>query len=624
MFQLSNVSAAETQTLFTGKIETDSAGKSIDLTNIDIDIYQSIPRDATATEWITEYDETFAFTVSPNQDGFFEFIPPSPVFSLTVRTDTLPVGFGIDRHTELYYGTNNNENVFTVSHIDEVQLVASSLNEYPEVVILNNSGNIVYTDFKFTPTYTQNLFNPDLVDISGTVKLNGGLEFYPSTTIDLSNTNQFDKLNQLYNVGILTETDYFNASLQAMDNNSQPFCGIPSVDDIASYSIANIPQEVQDSISSLSSEVHNNHFKVHYNANNTTKEKATAVADFLLDMRSKSIGAGFKAPISDMGDSQLNVYLFSGYCTDPHFGTGTRGVTYPTGSGSSIITIWKFSTLDSQEKETVAHEYFHTVQYAYQTGRTPQWFVEACAVWFAARYSGSIKRATSHFNNYFKNCRNSIYTPSLQYGAGVFPMAIDVAYGGPTTIRNIYTRLGSIKPTSETSLEDCITFGIRQYDKSGSFAEAFKKLGAYITLPGHFFKNTIPKGTSWENDHMVQASPSLTSSSKSTLLNSYGLQPFSFEANRNDATFLSIVVGFNSNTKGNASVRVVTKTSSNSIAPFGGDVPSNRYSTLIKFFANTPSSGSNNILSAYVSPMYTGPNSCPVTITYSLSSTITS
>ena len=216
-----------------------------------------------------------------------------------------------------------------------------------------------------------------------------------------------------------------------------------------SYSIANIPQEVQDSISSLSSEVHNNHFKVHYNANNTTKEKATAVADFLLDMRSKSIGAGFKAPISDMGDSQLNVYLFSGYCTDPHFGTGTRGVTYPTGSGSSIITIWKFSTLDSQEKETVAHEYFHTVQYAYQTGRTPQWFVEACAVWFAARYSGSIKRATSHFNNYFKNCRNSIYTPSLQYGAGVFPMAIDVAYGGPTTIRNIYTRLGSIKPTSE-------------------------------------------------------------------------------------------------------------------------------------------------------------------------------
>lgn len=131
LLPISNVSAAETQTLFTGKIETDSAGKSIDLTNIDIDIYQSIPRDATATEWITEYDETFAFTVSPNQDGFFEFIPPSPFFSLTVRTDTLPVGFGIDRHTELYYGTNNNENVFTVSHIDEVQLVASSLNEYP-------------------------------------------------------------------------------------------------------------------------------------------------------------------------------------------------------------------------------------------------------------------------------------------------------------------------------------------------------------------------------------------------------------------------------------------------------------------------------------------------------------
>lgn len=38
LLPISNVSAAETQTLFTGKIETDSAGKSIDLTNIDIDI----------------------------------------------------------------------------------------------------------------------------------------------------------------------------------------------------------------------------------------------------------------------------------------------------------------------------------------------------------------------------------------------------------------------------------------------------------------------------------------------------------------------------------------------------------------------------------------------------------
>lgn len=625
LLSISNVVAVNIESSFSGKIETDSTVESIDLTNININVYKSIPREETATEWVTEFDETFAFTVNPNQDGVFKFTPPSPVFSLTVQVDTLPIGFGIDKHTELYYGANNDQNVFTLSQISDVSLTASSLNQYPDVTILNNNNEEIYANFDFSPTYRQDPFNPNRVEISGAVKLSGGIEFTPSTTVDLSNTSPIDKINQLYNVGIITEDDYFEKCMQAIEDNSTlDFCGIPSNSDISPYGLESIPEEVQESMTGLTSEVHNNYFMVHYNAKNTTKSNAESVAKFLLDMRSKSISAGFKAPISDTGGNQLNVYLFSGNCTDPNFGSGTRGVAYPTGSGSSLITIWKFSTLDSQEKETVAHEYFHTVQYAYQTGRTPQWFVEATAVWFAARYSGSIERAKSHFNYYFENCRQSIFNSNLQYGAGVFPMAIDVAYGGPTTIRNIYIRMGSIKPTNETNLESCITWGIQQYDKSGSFSEAFKKLGAYITLPGYFYKNTIPSGASWNNNDMVAVTPSTAGGSKSVLLNSYGLQPYSFTAQRNDATFLSVVVGFNSNTQGNSSVRVVTKTSSNVITPFGGDVPSNRYSTIIKFFANTPSYGSNNVLNAYVSPMYTGTNPCSVTITYSLSVTITS
>lgn len=617
--------AAVNNSLFSGKINIDSATGTIDLANININVYKSIPREETATEWVTEYDETLAFTVNPDQNGVFTFTPPSPVFSLTVQVDTLPIGFGIDKHTELYYGANNDQNVFTLSPISDVALSTSSLNRYPDVIILSDKNEKIYADFDFSPTYDRDSDDPDIIDISGVVRLNGGIEFTPSTTVDLSNTTPIDKINQLYNAGIITEDDYLNECIQAMEDDSLlGACGIPLNGNVSPYSIGSLPEEVQESIANLTSEVHNDYFMVHYNTKDTTKASAEAVAKFLLDMRSKSISAGFKTPISDTGGNQLNVYLFSGFCTDPNFGSGTNGVTYPTGSGSSLITIWRFSTLDSQEKETVAHEYFHTVQYAYQTGGgTPQWFVEATAVWFAARYSGSIERAQKHFKYYFENCRQSISNYNLRYGAGVLPMAIDVAYGGPTTIRKIYTRMGSIKPTNETSLEDCITWGIQQHDRSGSFSEAFKKLGAYITLPEHFYKNVIPSGSSWINKDMVDAIPSTAGGSNSVLLNSYGLQPYSFTAQRNNATFLSIIVGFNSNITGNASVRVVTKTSSNVITPFGGDVPSNRYSTVIKFFSNTPSSGSNNILNAYVSPMYTGTNTCPVTITYSLSTTIT-
>lgn len=618
------VIAAQPSSTFSGKIELDSNKNSIDLSTIIINIYQSIPKEETATEWVTEFDEIFAFSISPNQDGTFEFTPPSPVFSLTIQVDTLPVGYGIDKHTLLYYGANNNLNEFTLSPISDATLNISSLSEYPEVVFLNDVGEQIYASYDYSPIYTQDVHNSNKVEVSGTVKVAGGIKFYPSATVDLSNVTPFDKINQLYNCGLITETEYLEESIQAIGADDTPnFCGVIEDIDLSTNSLANIPQEVQNSINDLTSEVQNNFFKVHYNSKNTTKANADAVAKFLLDMRSNSIRVGFKAPKSHTGDNQVHVYLFSGNCTDPKFGSGTRGVTYPTGSGSSLITVWKFSTLDSQEKETVAHEYFHTVQYAYQTGATPKWFVEAAAVWFAARYSGSIKRAQSHFNNYFMNCRESIFTPDLQYGAGVFPMAIDVAYGGPTTIRNIYSRMGSVKPSDEKNLESCITYGIQQYDRSGSFTEAFKKLGAYITLPGYFYRQVVPSGSSWTNKYPTKVTPSTTSTSKSTGLKSYGLQPYLFTATGKDATFLSIVVAFNSSQKGNASVRVVTKTSSNTIAPYGGDVPNNRYSTLIKPFANYPAQGSNNIVEAYVTPMYTGQNMCPVTISCSLSTVIT-
>lgn len=627
LLSISNVAAANVESSFSGKIEVDSTSESIDLTNININVYQSIPREETATEWVTEYDETLAFTVHPNHDGVFTFTPPSSVFSLTVQMDTLPIGFGIDKHTELYYGINNDQNVFTLSQISDVELTSSSLYDYPNITILNEGNEEIYADFDFSPTYSQDVYNSNRVEISGAVKINGGIEFTPSTTVDLSGTDPFDRINQLFSVGIITEDEYLEKCMQMMeDDGTFDFCGVPLSSDVSTYGLETLPEEVQESIATLTSEVHNNYFKVHYNAKKTTKTSAEAVASFLLDMRSKSLSAGFKAPISDAGGNQINVYLSTEKCADPNpkFNPLTRGITYPTGSGSSVITIWNFSTLSIQEKETVAHEYFHTVQFAYQAGNTPSWFVEATAVWFAARYSGSIERAKGHFDKYFENCRQSVFNANLQYGAGVLPMAIDVAYGGPATIRNIYIRIGSIKPTNETSLESCITYGIQQYDKSGSFAEAFKKLGAYITLPKHFFQKTIPSGATWVNDYMFETTPSTAGGSKSVLLYSYGLQPYSFEAQRSDATFLSIVVGFNDKAKGNASVRVVTKTSSNVITPFGGDVPSNRYSTIIKFFANTPSHGSNNVTNAYVSPIYTGSSSCPVTITYSLSTVITS
>lgn len=85
---------------------------------------------------------------------------------------------------------------------------------------------------------------------------------------------------------------------------------------------------------------------------------------------------------------------------------------------------------------------------------------------------------------------------------------------------------------SEAKLEEAITWGIQQNDSSGSFAEAFKKLGAYITLPSHFFAKVIPSNASWSNGRIDQWTPNTTSRSISVSLEKFGLAVHRLDARR--------------------------------------------------------------------------------------------
>jgi len=625
LISVSNAVGEIAEVPFSGKIVVESLEYPVDLSTIDIKVYQSTPREATISEWLVEYDETYSFSVHPNKEGVFEFTPPSQVFSITIQIDTLPEGFGIDKHTELYFNRVNSQKVFTLSPIDRAMLNIDNPAGEPSITLLNHDGKEVYAYYEFEPVYSAESPASNFVEVTGTVKMNGGIEFTPSATIDLSGVDPMVKLNQLCNFGIISgemAVEEYRRILESV--NTSDCCYLPTVTDnsTAVYGIPNVPESVQVSMNSLTSEVHNNCFKVHYDESDTTKAEAQAIADFLLAMESKRISAGFKAPIPYSSDNQFNVYVFAGSCPDSAY-SNARGITYPTGSGTSIITIWKFSTLSAEEKETVAHEYFHTVQYAYNADWTPMWFLDATAGWFAARYSGSIKRVQAHYNTYFAYCSKSIYTDeetlSLRYGATVFPQVIDVEYGGPTTIRKIFSRIDSIQPKDEISLEDCITWGIQQYDKSGSFSEAFKKLGVYITLPGYFYRSVIPKMTVWNNNYMVNASASTVSASKTVDLETFGLQPYHFKAEYNDALYLSVVVDFAR--PANCAVGIVTRTSSAVVNSSITDVAKDRYSVVISPFAKEPVLGSNNVANVYVSPIFTGrnPGRCRATISYSLS-----
>ena len=273
-------------------------------------------------------------------------------------------------------------------------------------------------------------------------------------------------------------------------------------------------------------------------------------------------------------------------------------------------------TQNIEGEDVLAHEYFHAVQNAYfkQNG----WFKEAAAVWFAAKYSGSITRAKGQFEKYLSSPETTMQ--DTKYGNGVFPMAIDVAYGGSATIRKIYERLNSVgsKDMSETQLENAITWAIQQYDSSGSFAEAFKKLGAYITLPDHFFASVIPSNASWSNGHINRYTPTTTEKSISVTLESFGLKPFELRPNSSTSPQdLEVVIDFSGVRSTTNSVRFVKETASGSIIPFGTDATAVRYSAVINPFGNA-TSAANNIVDLYVAPINAGSYDRRINITYQL------
>lgn len=232
--------------------------------------------------------------------------------------------------------------------------------------------------------------------------------------------------------------------------------------------------------------------------------------------------------------------------------------------------------------------------------------------------SGSITRAKGQFEKYLSSPETTMQ--DTKYGNGVFPMAIDVAYGGSATIRKIYERLNSVgsKDMSETQLENAITWAIQQYDSSGSFAEAFKKLGAYITLPDHFFASVIPSNASWSNGHINRYTPTTTEKSISVTLESFGLKPFELRPNSSTSPQdLEVVIDFSGVRSTTNSVRFVKETASGSIIPFGTDATAVRYSAVINPFGNA-TSAANNIVDLYVAPINAGSYDRRINITYQL------
>lgn len=611
---------------FRGTISTDLENPELlNLDEIEIKIYQPTPIET--EESFTLYSDSYAFSVYPDENGIFTFERPTPTFSLTIEVGSLPDGYGLDQHTRLY-SSEITSDIFKLSAVDRAEIVADSL-KYPGIKLFNADGEEVYATYDFNPTYRAFSQNDDVVEICGTVNLNGNIIYSVSSNVALPEIDAIDKVDLLYDLGAIDEVERIEKYIEIYEEGtSTSACATPIVDEILEFYASDeyqaAPMSVKTKIEDLfqtpeevayvfPKAVSNTFFTVHYD-DSVTETVAQDTLKYLTSLRNTVLSLGFNEPINENGKTSLQVYITS------LKNSNCNGETYHSEDSSksswSRIFIYNLNNLSPGDKETIAHEYFHAVQNTYY--KYNGWFKEAAAVWFAAKYSGSISRAQSHFNKYFANSERSIQ--DISYGNGVLPMAIDVAYGGSNTIRKIYEvmKISGSQGMSETQLRNIITAGIRQFDVNGSFAEAFKKLGAYITLPKHFFAGVIPINATWNNSKINIYTPTASSTSRSITLEGFGLKAYHLRANNNiTPQDLNVIIDFSGSSSTTNSVRFVKKTVSGSITPFGTDATNSRYSAVINRFGFATASATN-IADVYVAPINAGDSNRTATVTYQL------
>lgn len=259
------------------------------------------------------------------------------------------------------------------------------------------------------------------------------------------------------------------------------------------------------------------HFLVHYQSSPpflgrnqvTTPEHLAATKAVLESVWDAEIGTlGFRKPKSDVGtsgtasnpDSKIDVYLVD---------IGSEGIYgYVSSDDFNGRQIAPYIVLDNNFEEfqlgpqhslrvTVAHEFFHAIQFAYDAGETA-WFTEGTAVWAEDIVYPTI-------NDYFQYLQFSQFASPLQpvnttgglerYGAVTFWKYLTEGYRSNSIIRSIWTAADF--PRNKTGL--AATKDLLRA-RGHAWVPAFARAAVWATLPAGTYRDRSGMLRALKND----------------------------------------------------------------------------------------------------------------------------
>ncbi len=379
------------------------------------------------------------------------------------------------------------------------------------------------------------ILSKDPFSIEGTICVNG-INKNLNTYYDFSMLSRFEIAEWIYGLGFITELQKIECFCDLILNKN--FENINCLNEVANaillYSQTHRTNEelltkinaVLDPMnrngvnrtSNLSYEleneltVSNGAFTVHYDSEKNDLQEAQAVLSYLNQIKTTFDEYNFLPHLNTSGQSKLSVYLDPDANAERDSLLGQTCFSVPNDGSASkaYIVMYKFTELNTEAKESIAHEYFHTIQGAYKVD--DNWFIEASANACSIIVNNSSNTFTSQINEAISSPYG--LTAGNKYGQCMFVLAIYQKFGGMGSIREIFEEYANcMSPNLSTEeLIDVINDGIENQGYIDGFKLAYRDMASYMLNPCLWY----PKLSN--NNDILPKDPGNRNLSSSTLL----------------------------------------------------------------------------------------------------------
>lgn len=257
----------------------------------------------------------------------------------------------------------------------------------------------------------------------------------------------------------------------------------------------------QKAIYSYNNAIENDYFIIKFDSTFNTSDQAFEMLNIFNEAKIIIDSFGYKQNYSiEHGNKYLIELCPNTNEDDSNVIAATTKIANYGNKREDIIVFYNLTNINQDIKETIYHEYFHSIQdnynYFYNKDNTKR-FVEACAQWAMYKFNNDTHSNNYRFLTYMnKDYQNSVYKTN-GYAELLFPFTLEKLFD-ENIIRKIYEYM-SVLPAEQTfsSLKNVINEVIKkEYNSNDTFDTVFKNIASSIIS----IKNNYPNYSITYND----------------------------------------------------------------------------------------------------------------------------